>query len=527
MLKLKFPLYFLGLSALTLSLAAPLHADSSETIYARKGLFRLLSADINEEDAYHFRTSVQYFQQSDLLKDVDNSTVRSTNAMLAFGYALLPQVHISAHGGFRLTTREPQTVTSNPLSGGSEAYETVKGGFAVTGTYDLGQKMNLSPNRFTGGLALWVNLEKITRIAKGPDVIPMLILSGDFSDARAFPFRTHLNLGYRLSNSKRYFSDSDTAVNDFDRFSTETMKSQAIIAATGIEIPFKDVNPSVEVHMIKAMDSNFSKSPKWATVGLKGKPFTQKNIEVFGAVDLGFSSFTATPAGTVPTVGATPLWNAVLGFGISQFGRRAGEVGVDQREYETVKQSLTEREKVIQGLQRDLEYNTIQGRVVDAETKKPMPGVALNIADNSDFKPSTTGDDGRFVRYFKALPGSRLTFNKEGYETSTKFLSLKPGERITVDIELKKATGENLADFVATVTDDKGRAVQARVSLRNVDTGELTVGQADPQGQISLKVPQGKYLVQVQANGFKTSGDQLEFTKGRTVLRNFSLSPAQ
>lgn len=515
----------LKLSVALLSLLAPtlIVAESSETITAQKGLFRLLSADVNEQAAYHFRTAIQYFQQADLIKDSNESTIRATQASLGFGYALTPHIHLNAYGGFKLTTREPEVISVGQVNPGTESIDIVKSGLAVTGTYDVGQFMALKPNRFTAGLSLWVNLGKITRFIEGPDVVPTAIFTGDFTDAKLFPFRTHLNVGYRLNNSKRYFDEDAPVVTDFDRVGTETFDSQAILLAAGIEIPFQDVNPSMEVHMQRALDAGWKNSPSWVTLGLKGKPFPQKNIEVFGAVDVGLSQFKATAVSQKPVVPAVPLWNAVLGFGISQFGRRANEVGVDQREYDTVKKNLAEREVMIAGLEKDLEFNVFRGRVLDAETKQPLAGVQISLPESADFKPSTTEDDGKFVRYFKSIPGSRLLFTKEGYESSSKFLALRPGEKVSADIELRKAVGENLADFVATITDDQGRPVAARVSLRSIETGELSVGTADPQGQLSLKIKEGKYLVEIRADGFKTMGDQIEFARGKTVLRNFSL----
>lgn len=498
---------------------------SSETITAQKGVFRLLSADINEEAAYHFRTSVQFFQQGGLLKDVSDSTVRATQATLGVGYALLPNLHLSAHGGFKLTTREPEIAVGG-VSPGAESVDMVKGGFAVTGTYDVGKFFQLPENRFTTGLSLWVNLGKVTRFFDGPDVIPTAIFSGDFTDSELFPWRTHLNLGFRLANAKRYFEENDTTVTDLDFLGTDAIDSNAITAAWGIEFPFPDVTPSLEVHMHKLMDSDFRKSPSWVTLGLKGKPFPQKNIEIFGAADIGLSDFKATATGSRPVTHAVPVWNAVLGFGISQFGRRAGEVGVDQKEYDAVKRDLTERQTMIAGLEKDLEFNTVRGRVIDAETKKPMGDVKITMPESSEFKASETNDDGRFVRYFKSLVGGRLLFSKDGYESSSKFLALRPGERVTVDIELRKASAQNLADFVATIVDDQGKGIQARVTLRNIETGELTVGNSDPQGQLGLKVAEGRYLVEIRAEGFKTMGDQVEFGRGKTVLRTFTLTPS-
>jgi hypothetical protein len=498
-----------------------LSAESSQTLTARKGLFHLLSADVLETSEYHFVTSVQYFRDPNLLEDANRSVIRGSKASLAFGYALTPHIHLSAHGGFHQVVRTPQQVDPS-TDPGSESIDLAKGGVAATLAYDLGKFMKLPTNRFTGGVSIWLNLEKTVRILKAPDIQPTLILSGDFTDYQLFPWRTHLNLGFKLANGKRYFDSSDT-VTDLDRFATQTATSPALVAAWGFELPFGPVTPSAEVHLHKVLDASFMKSPKWVTLGLKGRPFPQKNIELIGAVDVGLTSFDATTTGT-PVVGPVPLWNAIVGFQISQFGRRAGEVGVNRREYEAVRQSLAERETMIAGLRRDLEFNTIQGLVIDAETKKPMAGVEISLPESSEFKASQTDEKGQFVRYFRSLPGARLVFRKEGFESSSKFVSLKPGERLTVDIEMKKAKGENLADFVASITDEAGIPQAATVTLTNTSTTEVVIGTVDQSGQLAMKVPEGEYMIEISASGFQQKREQTVFTRGKTLIKTFTLS---
>lgn len=495
---------------------------SSETLQGQKGLFRLLSADINEKSAYHFRTSMEYAQHDELLKDVNNSSVRITKATLGFGYALLPQVLLSGHSGFNITSRKAQTA-SGGLSSGQETLDLIKSGAAITGTYDVGQWMNLDPMRFTAGLSLWMDLSKITRFFQGVNIVPTLIATGDFIDNAVVPFRVHGNLGFRPANGGRYF-DSDSGVSDFERTATETINSFAMTGGAGVEFPMGVINPSLEFQVVKVANASVSRSPKWVTAGLKGRPFPQKNIELFGALDVGLSSFSKQGTTLVkPEVGALPLWNVMLGFGISQFGRRAGEISVDELEYNQTKRALEEKNIVVAGLQKDLEYNTVQGRVVDALTKMPMEGVTLSFPESADLKPVKSDADGRFVRYFRNLAGARLLFSKEGYESSSKFLALKPGERLQVDIELKKSTTELLADFVATIATAQAKGIPATVTFTNIQTGETTTALADASGQVILKLREGTYRIEMKADGFKTITDQIEFNRGKTVLRSYTM----
>jgi len=518
----------LALSILNLSLWSShdtrANTLSSETIDARKGLFRLLSADINQQTDYNFRTSLQYFQQAGLLKDVNDSTIRNTHALLGFGYALNPNISFSVDGGFNISSSKPTSAAGGSVVG-SKAIDVVNAGAALTGTLDLGQYFGLPDQRFTGGLSVWVDFSRISRFFKSVNIIPTAMLTADFSDQPVLPARFHLNAGFRPANGGRYY-DNSTVVNDFDRFATGTINSYAITYGTGFELPFYVITPSLEFMMEQVSDANFATSPKWITPGLKGKPFPQKNIELFAGVDIGLSSFHAAAAGTKPSVGPTPLWNVVLGFGVSQFGRRAGQVDVNQTEYETLKKTLSDREHLLSGLQRDLEYNTVQGRVIDGDTKKPLGNVILSFPESPEFlKPSTTDSSGKFVRYFKSLPGTRLVFSLDGYDSSSKFLALRPGERVVVDIALKKSSGEAKSEFVATITQAEGRGIPATVTVTNLQSNQSIQGTADSSGQLHLKIPVGSYKVEISAPGYQTLDERIDFEKDKAVLRSYVLTP--
>lgn len=496
---------------------------SSETLRGEKGLFRLMSADINEAAAYHFRTSIEFSQQDELIKDTSNSNVQSKKGGVAFGYSILPEVLLSGYIGYVIDTRRPQAGSPGAAQG-SEQIDLVRYGFAATGTYDVGKFFSLPQNRFTAGFSLWTNLSKITRFFKALDIQPTLIASADFTDNQAFPFRTHFNLGFRPANGGRYFN-SDSQVTDFSRYATDTINSPAFTTAVGVEFPMPLINPSLEMHMQKVMDASFGRAPKWMTIGAKGKPFPQKNVELFAAIDVGLTSFKGTPIPPPkPEVGPVPLWNIVLGFGVAQFGKRAGEIGVDQLEFEQTKARLEDRERTMAALQKDLEFNTIQGSVVDASTKKPMENVSISFPDAHDLKASKTDANGKFIRYFRNLGGARVVFSKEGYESSSKFLSLKPGEKVTTDIELKKSTNEVLADFIATITNATGSGIAATVTLTDVQSNQSTVAVADGNGQVQVKLKEGSYRMEIKASGYKSLNERIDFQRGKTIIRSYTMS---
>ncbi len=511
--------YLFWLTALTLcGLVSPQNLQG-ETNDARKGMIRLLSAEPLEQGDYHFRTSIEYFQRDGLLKDIEGSKVESTRATLAIGYSWNHFLQSAFHLGSHFSTRTPQQTGT---STGSEAINLVRTGFSTTAHYDLSSHFGFQPGKISTAFSLWVDFSKISRFLKGPNIIPTLVLSTNQPERR-IPFAAHTNFGFQFKNSKRYFDES-ASVKDFERFGTQTFNSWALTSAAGVEFPFRYANPSLEFHLIKAQGTGFSSTPKWITLGLKGNPFPQRNIEVFAAGDIGLSTYKATATTLKPNVPVTPLWNIVLGFGISRFGIREGQVSVSENEYRQIRNQLAASEETLRKIRGDLEYHTIQGRIVDSTTKLPLPEVTLSFPEIPDSKPFLTGSDGRFLRYMPAMVGARLFVTKEGYESTSKFLSLRAGERVAVDIELKKELpGQASADFVATFMQPTGTPAVLVVKLTHLISGQTLTGTTDENGQIYLKVPVGAYQMEAVLQGYETLQENISFEKGKTILKSYTL----
>jgi hypothetical protein len=119
-----------------------------------------------------------------------------------------------------------------------------------------------------------------------------------------------------------------------------------------------------------------------------------------------------------------------------------------------------------------------------------------------------------------------MVFSKEGYEPSSKFLTLKPGEKISVDIELKRELpGQDLSEFIATLFNQSGEPLAATVKLTKSSGDSVVSGQSDLNGQLYMKIPVGDYKLTIQAEGFNEMTEALSFQKGRAILRSYTLTP--
>ena len=102
---------------------------AGETIKAQPGLFRLLSAEILEKDAYNLGASFEFFQQGGLLKDSFDSTIRRSQGLLGFGYALTENIQLSGNGGFTITSKRPRQASTTASA--SETIDLVRMAMAI------------------------------------------------------------------------------------------------------------------------------------------------------------------------------------------------------------------------------------------------------------------------------------------------------------------------------------------------------------------------------------------------------------
>src|SRR5690606_9203819 len=129
-----------------------------------------------------------------------------------------------------ITTPETVGVESR-----SQAIILQRLGLSVSGAYDLSSWVGLSEKTLSTGLSVMIDLSKISRFIKNPNITPTWALTLDQSDL-SIPFRAHLNAGFQSANGNRYFNDSEV-VTDFDRFGTNSYNSWALTGGVGFEFP--------------------------------------------------------------------------------------------------------------------------------------------------------------------------------------------------------------------------------------------------------------------------------------------------
>jgi hypothetical protein len=154
----------------------------------------------------------------------------------------------------------------------------------------------------------------------------------------------------------------------------------------------------------------------------------------------------------------------------------------------------------------------ISGRVVEADTRKPLGGasVTADVAGSQSFNPMTstaiTDADGRFVILVGAKAGVTLSARMKGYGPTVRQVSEQEAAS-GVELEMSKASSTR----VRVVDGRDGRPLSPNVSVLDL-SGNLLSGEwfrSAPDGVVTLDLHPGQYRLVVGAGGYATRNVRL------------------
>jgi len=167
------------------------------------------------------------------------------------------------------------------------------------------------------------------------------------------------------------------------------------------------------------------------------------------------------------------------------------------------------------------EPGAVRGTVVSAATGDPLATVEVCAytvlppdPDNPDVDPglgeligcTTTAADGTYT--IGDIPPGDIDVIADGsnigYGSETQRTTITSGNTNTVDFALEAAPGI----IVATVTDANGVAIPDALVEVMYEGNALASGATDENGQVSIEVAPGDYLVQAEASGYERSAGQ-------------------
>ncbi len=386
------------------------------------------------------------------------------------------------------------------------------------GDLTLGLKV---ARHFGKGLHAGVDLRLLTYSAVGNQSVdrfalgftPRLLAAWDVRGVNAkIPAIVHLNLGFALDTTANLLTQTLRApeqyalsVNRFNRFTL----------GVGLEAPLPLVTPYLEYNMALPLGvpATGLVGPDTVSVAL-GQAMPQSlglGLKITAVKDLTLSF--GFDVGLTRSVGlgipATPPWNMLLGasFNIDPFGR--GET----KFVETVRERKVEQ-AVAKG-------GKVEGTVIDAKTKEPVPGVIVAMVGAGLPPVASDTGTGRFLTHELPLGTVKLHASKDGYKEIEQELKIEdPKQPVKVELLLEQV--DRKAVFDITVTGKK-KPINAVVVFRGPveQSAGTTEGVAAP---VKVEVPPGTYTASVTAEGFLSQTREVQVAANGQMAVAFDLA---
>jgi OmpA-OmpF porin, OOP family len=235
------------------------------------------------------------------------------------------------------------------------------------------------------------------------------------------------------------------------------------------------------------------------TFGLGVRVTAVRDLTLTAGADIGLARTTAFG------IAATPPWNVFLGAAFSvdpmaEYGSR-----LSQRD---ARPTLA----------------TIEGVVVDARTRRPLPGAMVEVLD-TDVPPATSdARRGRFL-FQETEPGPvTVRAVKPGYRFATQQLTLEPGQTASVQLALEQLP-KSAPHFIVTVTAPGRRKlpVRAEVKLRGPMAQSFRL--AHPSEPSRIDALPGRYVISVLAPEYLAQTREVQLSEKGQVKLAFDLQP--
>jgi outer membrane protein OmpA-like peptidoglycan-associated protein len=332
----------------------------------------------------------------------------------------------------------------------------------------------------------------------------------------SFPLRVHLNAGGTFSGTRRDpaalgltpLHEAELALWQFHRLS----------GGGALEFPFPVVTPFAEYRIafplwaqreggLVGYDGVAVKPgeaiPMSVAFGLKLTPL--RDLTVMGAASLALDR---TPVRGIP---GEPRFNAFvsLSYAFAPWARPP------TRAVETMRQRKGEvGERVLETTGR------VAGVVLDAQTRRPISDVVIELRGGGVPPVATEKDTGRFITHDAASGPLTLIARKDGYQGVALELLVKPGK--LANVELLLAPESNAGTVLVSVTSKKV-PIAATVQFSGPHPTKATT-QENSNEPLRLTLPPGRYSVEATAPGYQTQARDIQVTERAVMGVSFDLS---
>jgi outer membrane protein OmpA-like peptidoglycan-associated protein len=459
------------------------------------GLLRVGSAAVGRRGVVRISLLGEYFTKQDFPVLGPRNTRSAGTLALDWTFFDFLETYLS----YSVSANNNDAASPSLMQAQGDVSLGLKGGYEVVRGLTLGGDLRFGFFPGVGG-------QDLSGYAFG--FSPRLLATYDVrTTSPKMPLLVHLNAGAAFDGTDGLLGDREPTF--AEEFALGINRHHRLTVALGLEAPLPWATPFVEwgfgyplgasalvgpdLQAVSAVEA----MPHQLTFGAKLTAI--RDVTLLAAVELGLARYVAKG------VPATAPYNVVLGLSYNFDPLAQGSTRLVER---TV---IVEKRVEVAAAPPSF-TGKIAGTVLDATTKKPIPGAIVSMTGSGLPPVASDAATGRFLTFDLPAGKVSLAFAHPGYKPAVLETTVEVGQIGALQAALVPEVKS--ARVAVSLVSGKNR-VAGRVRLTGAKSAELSAG----EGGAEIELPAGRYTATVDAPGFLSRLKEFEVPEsGKVVL---------